>query len=169
MMISEKMTVALNQQINAELYSAYLYLSMSAWFSDKSLTGFANWMQVQFQEEQAHAMKIYDFVLERGGKIEFEAIEKPKTNWQGVLEIVAEVAAHEAHVTGLINELVDLAAREKDHASGIFLQWFVSEQVEEEASVGELLARLKLIGDDSPGLFALDMELAKRAFAPETV
>lgn len=162
------MTAALNEQINAELYSAYLYLSMSAWFSDRSLPGFANWMRVQFEEEQFHAMKIYDFVLERGGKIELENIAKPQVDWDQATAVVQDVANHEAHVTGLINNLVDMAAAERDHATGIFLQWFVTEQVEEEANVGGLLDRLKLVGENSSGIFALDMELAKRVFTAET-
>jgi ferritin len=163
-MISTKMTDALNEQINAELYSAYLYLSMSAWFSDKSLSGFANWMRVQAQEEQFHAMKIYDYVLERGGSIDLKSIDKPEVQWNGCLDVLQEVAAHEAKVTGLINDLVDLAYEGRDHASNIFLQWFVSEQVEEEASVGDIVEKAKMIGDDSAGLFALDMELGKRVF-----
>jgi len=163
-MISSKMNDAFNEQINAELFSAYLYLSMSAWFSDKSLSGFANWMRVQAQEEQFHAMKIYDYVLERGGRVDLNKIDKPETDWDETVIVLQEVAAHEAKVTGLINDLVDLAYSERDHASNIFLQWFVSEQVEEEASAGEIVEKAKMIGNDSAGLFALDMELGKRVF-----
>jgi len=163
-MISSKMNDAFNEQINAELFSAYLYLSMSAWFSDKSLSGFANWMRVQAMEEQFHAMKIYDYVLERGGCVDLNKIDKPETDWDETLIVLQEVAGHEAKVTGLINDLVDLAYSERDHASNIFLQWFVSEQVEEEASAGEIVEKAKMIGNDSAGLFALDMELGKRVF-----
>jgi ferritin len=165
-MISEKVSDALNKQVNAELYSAYLYLSMSSWFSERSLTGFANWMRVQAQEEQFHAMKIYDYILERGATIKLDTIAKPEAEWSNPIEVVGEVAKHEALVTGLINDLVDVAIEERDHASNIFLQWFVEEQVEEEASAGELLDRLKLIGDASGGMFHMDMELAKRVFTP---
>ncbi len=166
-MISDKMNKALNEQVNAELFSSYLYLGMSAWFSEKSLNGFASWMRVQAQEEMSHGMKIYDFVLERGGNIQLTAIEKPESEWGSPLEVVQEVANHEAKVTGLINELVDVALEQRDHATNIFLQWFVTEQVEEEASVGDVLERVKMIGDDSAGMFALDMEMAKREFTED--
>lgn len=165
-MISDKMCKALNDQVNAELYSSYLYLSMSGWCSEKSLNGFANWMRVQAQEEMAHAMKIYDYVLERGGSVKFEAIAAPPAAWGSPMEIVEEVAKHEAKVTGLVNDLVDVALDERDHAANIFLQWFVAEQVEEEASVGEVVERMKMIGDDSAGMFAMDLELGKRVFTP---
>lgn len=163
-MISDKMCKALNNQVNAELFSSYLYLSMSSWFSERSLSGFASWMRVQAQEELSHGMKIYDYILERGGKIEFGAIEQPESKWQAAAEIVGEVVKHEAKVTGLVNDLVDVAFAQKDHATNIFLQWFVAEQVEEEASVGEVLERMKMIDGDSAGMFAMDMELGKRVF-----
>ncbi|PHR28960.1 MAG: ferritin [Desulfotalea sp.] len=163
-MISDKMCKALNNQVNAELFSSYLYLSMSSWFSERSLSGFASWMRVQAQEELSHGMKIYDYILERGGKIEFGTIEQPESKWQAAAEIVEEVAKHEAKVTGLVNDLVDVAFAQKDHATNIFLQWFVAEQVEEEASVGEVLERMKMIDGDSAGMFAMDMELGKRVF-----
>lgn len=165
-MISDKMCKALNKQINAELFSSYLYLSMSAWFSERSLSGFSSWMRVQAQEELSHGMKIYDYILERGGKIELGAIDQPDSVWKTPVEVVGEVANHEVKVTGLINDLVDVALDERDHAANIFLQWFVSEQVEEEASVGEVLERVKMIDGSSGGMFALDMELSKRVFTP---
>ena len=121
-MLKEKMLAAFNKQINAEMYSAYLYLSMEAYFQSINLTGFANWMRTQTQEEMMHAMKIYDFVFERGGKVTLEAIDKPPFSWDSPLAAFKEVLKHEQHVTSLINDLVDLAIKEKDHASNIFLQ-----------------------------------------------
>lgn len=164
-MISKKMNDALNEQVNAEMFSSYLYLSMSAWCSERSLSGYANWMRAQAQEEMFHGMKIYDYILERGGTIELKNIDKPSADWSSPLAVAEEVADHEAKVTGLINDLVEVAIAEKDHASNIFLQWFVAEQVEEEASAGDVLERLKMIGDDSAGMFAMDLELGKRTFS----
>jgi len=135
-MISKKIEKALNKQINAELYSAYLYLSMVAYFESVNLPGFANWMKVQTQEELMHAMKIYDFVNERGGRVVLKAIEAPPTEWDSPLDAFEATYKHEQKVTGLINNLVNLAIEEKDHATSSFLQWFVNEQVEEESSVG---------------------------------
>jgi len=163
-MISKTVNDALNKQVNAEMFSAYLYLSMSAWCSEKSLSGFANWMRIQAQEELSHATKIFDYILERGGKVELDAIDKPAGEWSSPLEVSQEVANHEAKVTALINDLVDVAIKERDHAANIFLQWFVAEQVEEEASAGEVFERMKMIGNDSAGMFAMDMELGKRVF-----
>lgn len=163
-MISAKMNEAFNNQINAEQFSSYLYLSMSAWFSSNGLPGFASWMRAQAKEEEFHANKMFDYLLERGGKVELQKIKKPKTDWEAPLDVFADVAEHESKVTGLINELVDCALAEKDHASNIFLQWFVEEQVEEEASVGEVLDRMKLIGNQSSGMFVMDMEMGKRLF-----
>ena len=165
-MISKKMNEVLNGQVNAELYSSYLYLSMSSWFSEKSLSGFAGWMRAQAQEELFHSIKILDYILERGGNVQLETIEKPRGSWSSPLEIIQETADHEAKVTGLINDLVDVALEERDHAANIFLQWFVAEQVEEEASVGEVVEKMKMIGDDSAGMFAMDMEMGKRVFTP---
>ena len=165
-MIGEKMRKALNGQVNAELYSAYLYLSMCAYFESVDLAGFANWMRVQTQEEVAHAMKIYDYVNERGGRVILEAIEKPVSEWDSPLAAFGAVFAHEQKVTGLINELVNLAIEEKDHAANIFLQWFVNEQVEEEAGADAIVKKLKLVADAPGGLYMLDAELAQRVFTP---
>jgi ferritin len=165
-MISKTMNEVINGQINAELYSAYLYLSMSTWFSEKSLSGFAGWMRAQAQEELFHATKMLDYLLERGGSVELEAIAKPVPDWSTPLEVIEETAAHEAKVTGLINDLVDVALKERDHASNNFLQWFVAEQVEEESSVGDVVEKMKMIGDHSAGMFAMDMEMGKRVFTP---
>lgn len=167
-MISKKMNKAFNAQINAEMFSSYLYLSMSAWLAEKSLSGFATWMRAQAQEELFHATKMYDYLIERGGSIKLEAIDKPKGSWDSPEDVIKDVVAHEAHVTALINNLVDVALDERDHAANIFLQWFIEEQVEEEASVGDVYEKIKLISGDSAGLFALDMELAKRVFVPPT-
>lgn len=167
-MISQKMADALNEQINAELFSSYLYLSMSAWFSKTGLPGFANWMRAQAKEENFHAEKMFDYLLERGGEVELKVIDKPQIDWESPVDVFHAVADHEAKVTGLINDLVNTALDERDHASNIFLQWFVAEQVEEEASVGEVLDRLRLVGSDTAGMFAMDMEMAKRVFTEPT-
>ncbi|MDA8165004.1 MAG: ferritin [Desulfobacteraceae bacterium] len=165
-MLNRKMEQAINDQINAELYSAYLYLAMEAHFAAEGLPGFAAWMRVQTQEELFHAMKMYDFVHGRGGRVALGAIPKPPGKWKSPLDVFENVLAHEQKVTGLINVLVDLALAEKDHASHVFLQWFVTEQVEEEASAGEVLQKLRLIGKDANGLFVLDRELGLRTFTP---
>ena len=167
-MMKEVMEKALNEQINAELYSSYLYLSMSAFFSTKGLPGCASWMRAQAQEELFHAMKIFDYVNERGNRVVMKAIEQPAADWGSPLAAFENVLEHEQKVTSLINNLVNLALDERDHATNIFLQWFVSEQVEEEASAGEVLQKLKLIGGDAGGLFALDQELGQRVFTPPT-
>jgi ferritin len=167
-MLSKKMEKAFNDQIKWEFYSAYMYLSLGAYFQEKGLPGFANWMNVQFQEEQFHAMKMYNYVLEKGGKIQLQAIDAPPHAWKSPLEAFQFALTHENHVTRRINDLVDLAQKEKDHASAIFLQWFVTEQVEEEASFGDTVNKLKLVGDGG-GLFMLDRELATRVFTPRTV
>lgn len=165
-MLSEKMQEALNDQLNAEMYSAYLYLSMEAYFQDKSLTGFANWMRVQTQEELTHAMKFYEFINERGGRVTLKPIDAPPGDWESPLAAFEDAYKHETKVTGLINKLVDLALAESDHATDTFLQWFVSEQVEEEDSVSTVVDRIKLVGEVSGGLFLLDQELGQRSFTP---
>ena len=165
-MLNNDMEKALNAQVNAEMYSAYLYLSMSAYFQSKSLGGFASWMRVQAQEEMVHAMKIYDFINERGGRVILELIEAPPTEWDSPLATMEAVYEHEQKVTGLINELVDLALEKHDHATNIFLQWFVSEQVEEEDSANDVVEKIKLMGDARGGLFMLDRELGQRVFTP---
>jgi len=165
-MLSEKMLKALNKQLNAELYSSYLYLSMSAYFQSINLGGFANWMRVQTQEELTHAMKIYDYVNERGDRVALKQVEEPPSEWSSPLAAFQQAYQHEQKVTGMINELVNLAVEEGDHATNIFLQWFVSEQVEEEASADEIVQKLKLVGDDGGGIFMIDRELAQRRFTP---
>lgn len=163
-MINEKVGKILNEQVNKELYSAYLYLSMSAYFSDIGLLGFANWMRVQFQEEQAHAMFIYDFLLDRGEKVILTAIDAPRNTWANPLEVIEEVLKHEIYVTGLINNIVSVAEEVKDRATMSYMNWFVDEQVEEEANAKEIIDKLKLIGDDKSALYLLDKDLAARVF-----
>ncbi len=165
-MISEKMQEALNVQINKELYSAYLYLSMSAWCESVSLSGFANWMTIQAQEEVSHADKIFGYLNERGGRVLLQPIEGPQTEWTSILEVFEEVLEHEKLVTGLIHGLVKLARSESDYASETFLHWFVTEQVEEEASATAVVEKLKLAGDRGGGLLMLDREMAARVFTP---
>jgi ferritin len=165
-MISKNMEKALNEQVNAELYSAYLYLSMESYFKAQNLNGFANWMRVQTQEEVAHAMKIYDFINERGGRAILKAIEGPETDWDSALAVFKAAYEHEQKVTGLINNLVDLAIKEKDHATNSFLQWFVNEQVEEEASADGVVQQLKMMEKAPGGMFMLDRELGQRVFTP---
>jgi len=167
-MLPKKVEKAINEQINAEFYSAYLYLSMSAYLSEKSLTGFANWMRAQYEEEKFHAMKMYDYLLERGGKIKLKAIEAPKHKWDGIIDVFEDVLEHEQKVTASINDLMSLAIIEKDHATVNFLQWFVDEQVEEEATVSDILAQLKLVEGKGSGLFMLDREAAQRKFTEPT-
>src|SRR4030043_1427016 len=144
------MQEALNKHINAELYSSYLYLSMSAYFQSINLAGFAHWMRVQAQEELAHALKFYDHVLERGGTVTLQPVEAPTSRWDSALTAFEDAYRHEQKVTGLINQLVDDAVQTRDHATNAFLQWFVSEQVEEEAPVDAIVQKLKLVGD-APG------------------
>ena len=166
-MISKKMQDALNGQVNAEMYSAYLYLAMNAYFQSINFNGFARWMMVQYKEEMIHAMKIYNFIAERGGRIELEAIDKPKDEWKSPLAVFEAVYKHEQKVTSLINDLVELAVKEKDHAAGIFLQWFVSEQVEEEKNASEIVAKLQLLKDSAGSMYMLDKELGKRTAEKE--
>ena len=161
-MISEKMQGAINAQVNAELYSAYLYLSMSAWFEAENLPGMAAWMQAQAQEETVHAMKLYGYVHEARGRATLAPIEGPPGEWDSPLAVFEAAFAHEQKVTGLIDGLVDLAIAEKDHATQIMLQWFVTEQVEEEASADQVVQQLKRIGDSPNALAMLDRELGQR-------
>ncbi len=162
-MLGDRMHDELLDQLNAELYSAYLYLAMSAYFEEQGLTGFANWMRVQAQEELSHALKFYDFVVERGRRAVLKAIEAPPAQWDSPLAVFENVAEHERKVTAAIHKLVDVAAEERDHATSAFLQWFVREQVEEEASADQIVHRLRLVGDSPQGLLALDTQLSRRS------
>ena len=165
-MLSEKMENEINKQINAELYSGYLYLSMASYFEDEELPGFANWMRVQAQEELEHAMKMYDYVIRRGASVTLEAIEAPQTKWDSPLAAVENVLSHEQTVTGLINNLVDVAITEKDHATNNFLQWFVEEQVEEEENAMDLVSKVKRAQNSVDLMYTLDGELASRVYTP---
>ncbi len=162
MSISRKVEKALNSQVNAELYSAYLYLSMAAYFESASLTGFAKWLRLQAKEEVEHAMKIYNYILERGGKVELEKIDKPKIEWQSPLEAFSDAYEHEKKVTSLIYNLVELAQSEKDYATNEMLQWFVKEQVEEEAQTQLVVEHLKMAADSKNGIMMIDHRLSKR-------
>ena len=155
-MISKKLEEAINKQLNRELYSSYLYLSMAAYFDSKSLPGFANWMRVQVQEENFHAMKFYGYLIERGGRVKLLDIEAPPIDWDSPLDVFKHTYEHEVKVTGLINNLVALATEENDYATITMLQWFVTEQVEEEASASTIVDKLKLIGNDGGGLYMFE-------------
>lgn len=168
-MLSDKMQKELNNQINAEFWSAYLYLSMTAFFEGKNLPGFANWMNIQYQEETTHALKLFKYIIERGGSVTLKPIEEVKTTWNDEIEIFQDTLDHERHVTALINNLVNIAIEEKDHATNNVLQWFVSEQVEEEAGVEEVLEQLKMLEGNKHGLLMLDRELKQRTFVDETI
>jgi ferritin len=156
---------ALNKQINEEMYSSYLYLQMSAWFQSGNLSGFANWMYVQSQEETAHAMRIYNFVNQRGAKVVLGQIEAPPSEWESPLDAFQAAHRHEQRISACFDKLMALAVEEKDNASGLFFQWFVAEQVEEEASASEIVEKLKLIEGAPAGLLALDRELSDRALS----
>ena len=158
------MQEALNNQMNAEMYSSYLYLSMAAYFQSKDLKGFAHWMHCQAKEELFHGIKFYNYVNERGGKAVMKPIEGPPTKWDNPAAPFDQAYQHEQKVTGLINDLVNLAIEEKDHATNTFLQWFVNEQVEEEASADEVVQQLKMMEDAPGGMFMLDRELGQRVF-----
>lgn len=161
-MIGKAMQDAMNEQINKELFSSYLYLSMAAYFEEKNLPGFANWMRIQANEERDHAMKFYEFILECGGKVTLKAIAAPQTDWASALEVAEEVAAHEAKVTASIYALYELAQKEKDYPAQMMLQWFITEQVEEEKNAAEIVANLKMIEERGTAILMLDHRLAKR-------
>lgn len=162
-MISKKLQDAINNQIQAEFYSAYLYLSMSAYAESKNLAGFAHWFRLQYQEETGHALKFIAYLQERGAEVELKQIDAPPAEFGTPLELFEQTLAHEEHVTSLIHQLYEIALDGKDYAAQIFLQWFITEQVEEEASATAVVERLKIIGDKSPGsILYLDKELGKR-------
>ncbi len=165
-MLSEKMQLAMNKQINAELHSAYIYQSMAAYFADKNLNGFANWMDIQVQEEMIHARKFYDFIVERRGRVLLQPIEAVPTEWPSPLAVFENAFAHEQKITGMINDLMNLAVKEHDHASSSFLKWFIDEQVEEESNADGIVQQLKLIGDSGATLFLMDRELGTRTLPP---
>lgn len=165
-MLSKKMEKALNKQINYEFYSAHLYLSMASFFKSVDLDGFGSWMQVQYEEEIFHAMKLLDFIHARDGVVKLLAIDQPPHNWDSALHVFTDSYEHEKMVTGLINNLVTLSIKENDHATQNFLQWYIAEQVEEEASVKGIKSKLKLAAESTVTLLMLDQEMAKRTFVP---
>ena len=161
-MITKAVLDRMNEQITHELYSAYLYLSMSAYFEAENLPGFAHWMRVQATEEQEHAMKFYDHILDRGSKVVLQAIPEPPVDFTSPQNVFKQSYEHEQKVTGLINSIYNVAITEKDHASQIFLQWFITEQVEEEKNASQILDILTKIGSSVGGLYQLDHRLGKR-------
>lgn len=165
-MLNAKVQDAFNQQINAELFSEYLYLSMAAHFESESLKGMANWMRIQAGEEHTHAMKFYHFILDRGGKVALAQIDAPKTTWNSPLDAFQDAYKHELKISGLINGLANLAIEEKDHAAHQFLEWFVNEQVEEEAAAQLVVDQLKLVGENGVAIYMIDQELGQRQPAP---
>ncbi|GAB6107032.1 ferritin [Fusibacter bizertensis] len=165
-MINTRLEEVINKQINAELYSAYLYLSMSAYFESINLPGFANWMRVQFEEEQFHGLKFLNYLVSRGGRVSLDAIEKPQFEWNSVIEVFEQTLEHEKHVTSLLNNIADIAEEEKDRATRNLMIWFIDEQVEEEGNAEKIINELKMIGGEGHGMLMLDREFATRTFVP---
>ncbi len=166
-MIKDSVAEAINEQINAEMYSAYLYLSMSVDFSNKNLDGFEHWMRLQAQEEMDHAIQFLDYLQERGARVKLESIEKPKSEWSSVLEAFEEAYQHECKVTGMINDIMNIAEKENDRATMNMLQWFIDEQVEEESSADDIVQKLKMIGDSPSGLLMMNDRMAQRTVSAE--
>ena len=161
-MISKTLEKAINEQINKEMFSAYLYFAMAAYFDNENLEGMAAFMKKQSQEEVGHAMKFYNYVNERGGRVILEALEKPASDFKGPKDIFEQSQKHERFITDSINKIVDLALKENDHATREFLNWFVAEQVEEEATMDKIVSQLKMIGDSGQALIMMDVHLGKR-------
>jgi len=162
MSLSTAMQDRLNKQLKAELDSAYLYLSMAAHCEEQNLKGFSHWLRMQEVEEREHAMKIFQYIADRGGRIALDRLEKPQSSWSSPLAAAEDVLSHERHVTAMIHELAEAAIAEKDHATETMLHWFISEQVEEEAQAADLVQRLKIAGTSGPGLYIIDRELSQR-------
>jgi len=169
MKIPVKVQDVLNKQVTAEFWSVFLYLSMAAWFEEKGLKGFANWMRIQYKEESAHALKLYDFVLSRQGVMVLEPLAAVPSTWSNIMEVFEESYKHECIVTAMIYNCLEVADSEKDRATASMLQWFVDEQTEEETNVDDIINQLKLIGDDGQGIYHLDKELATRVFVDPTL
>jgi len=167
-MLSPKMQEALNSQINAEYYSSYLYLSMAAFCDRIDLKGFSHWFRIQSQEEMIHVMKFFDYILDRDGQVTLTAIEAPPTSWPSALGVFEAALAHERHITNRIGKLVELANAEGDHPTHALLQWFVNEQIEEEASVDTIVKQLRMAGDAPVALLMIDRELGQRTLTPAT-
>ena len=165
-MLSQTLNQALNEQISYENYSAFIYKAMQAYFESEDLSGMANWMNIQYQEELSHAEKMFQYVCDAGGRVEILGMDTPNNEYTSPLQVFESALEHEQKVTQRINDLMEQAQAEKNHAAQIFLQWFVTEQVEEEASVSEIISKLKRIKDDGRGLMMVDQELAKRTAPP---
>ncbi len=165
-MLTKKMEAELNGQINKELYSSYLYLSMSAYCNSIGFLGFANWLRIQAKEELDHAMKLFDFILERGGNASLATVEQPDAEWVNLSNVFDATLKHEQFITSSINHLMEIAVEEKDFASMSFLNWYVSEQIEEEANAEEIVRKLQFVGDDKNAMLTLDKELAARVYTP---
>ena len=163
-MLNAEIEEALGKHLNAEIYSSHLYYSMSAYFESLSLGGFARWMRIQALEELSHVQKFFDYVHERGGRLHMQAVDAPPVEWESPLACFKAVYDHEVEVSTLINGLMDLAIAKSDHATVNFLQWFIGEQVEEEASADEVVQKLRLVENTQGGIFLLDQELAKRTY-----
>jgi ferritin len=162
MRFSNAMQQAMNDQIGREFGAAHLYLAMSAWFAERNYDGFAKWMRIQSREESAHAMKLFDYLLDRGGRVALQAVPQPKAPWKTPLQVFAAAARHEAEVSSSIHQLYEKATREKDYSTQVMLQWFLTEQVEEEKTSAAIVDRLRLIGDSPSGLLLLDRALGER-------
>ncbi|MFH1223553.1 MAG: ferritin [Pseudomonadota bacterium] len=163
-MLNPKIEKILNEQINAEFYSAFLYLSMSAWFERQNLPGFAKWTYVQYLEETTHALKFFKYMNERGGNVKLTTIKETPLEWKSAMDVFDNIYKHEQYVTSLINNIVDVSIQEKDHATNNIAQWYVAEQVEEEANAQLILGHLKRGGDSRDSLFMLDKEVGVRVF-----
>lgn len=168
MKINKKVEEVLNKQINAEFWSAYLYLSMAAWSENRGFKGIANWMRVQFHEETSHALKIYNYILERSGEVKLQPVAAVDTSWDSLLHMFEETYKHECEVTELINKCYEVSSAEKDYATATMLQWFIKEQTEEESNALEIIDVLKITGEKSGGIFYLDKKLGHRTFTDTT-
>ena len=168
-MLKQNIEKTLNNQINREFYSSYLYLSMSSYLNELGLAGYANWFRIQAMEERDHALLIYDYVHKSGGSVELEAIEAPPKTFDGVLGVLNMTAEHESLVTGLINNIVTLANEEKDHKTSSYFRWFVNEQVEEEDNAATNIKKYTLMGTDGKGIYLLDQEMATRIYNPPVI
>lgn len=166
-MLKDAIESKLNDQVNKELYSAYLYYSMASYFESINLKGFANWVKVQAQEELTHVARLFDYINDRGGRVQFDAVDGPPGEWDSPLAALQNAYEHECWVSERINECVSLALAENDHSTNTFLQWFVAEQVEEEANADDIVQKLTLIGDNSSGLFLMDNELGGRSLSSD--
>jgi len=169
MKLNKKVETVLNNQINAEFSSAFLYLSMSAWFENKGLKGFANWMRIQYLEENTHALKFHDYILKCAGKVTLQPIESVETEWKGILDAFNEAYKHELKITEMIGNCYEVALAEKDHATASMLQWYIDEQTEEESNVLTIIDQINLIGENGQAIYLLDKELSTRVFVDPTL